>query len=292
MTIELVIDSKSTLGEGPSWDEKEKVLYWVDILQKKFYQYNPISKENKEVVVEQLVGAIAPKKDGGIILALQNGLYSYDFQQNMLKEIHNPEAHLPDNRFNDGKCDPAGRFWVGTMDIDAKKGAGSLYLLDQKYRISKKLENLTISNGITWSPDNRFMYFIDTPTRQVVRYDYDLLSGEIKDPKVVITLKEGTGDPDGMTIDQDGMLWVAQWGGYGISRWDPNQGKQIDFINVPAANVTSCSFGGEKLNDLYITTARIGTSEEDLEKYPHAGGLFKLKTNINGGATYQFNGEE
>lgn len=283
-----MIDSKSTLGEGPSWDEKEKLLYWVDILQKKINQFNPVSNENKEVLLDKLVGAIAPKQDGGVVLALQDGLYSYNFLTEILKEIHKPEEHLQNNRFNDGKCDPAGRFWAGTMDIDAKEGAGSLYMLDKQHNISKKLDNLSISNGIAWSPDYRFMYFIDTPTKQVVRYDFDNTSGTISNPKAVITFSEENGHPDGMTIDQEGMLWVAQWGGYGVSRWDPTKSKLIDFIKVPAANVTSCVFGGDNLSDLYITTARIGTSEEDLEKYPNAGGLFKLKTNIKGGTTYQF----
>lgn len=287
-----MIDSKSTLGEGPSWDEKEKLLYWVDILQKKIYQFNPGSNENKEVLLDKLVGAIAPKQDGGVVLALQDGFYSYDFHTEILKEIHKPEKHLQNNRFNDGKCDPAGRFWAGTMDIDAKEGAGSLYMLDEQYKISKKLDNLSISNGIAWSPDNKYMYFIDTPTKQIVRYDYDNTTGNISNPKVVVSFIKEIGFPDGMTIDQEGMLWVAQWGGYGVSRWDPTNSKLLDFIKVPAANVTSCVFGGENLNELYITTARIGTTDEDLEKYPNAGGLFKLKTNIKGGPTYQFASEK
>ncbi|MBM7662697.1 sugar lactone lactonase YvrE [Bacillus mesophilus] len=290
MTVELIVDSQSELAEGPSWDEKDNKLYWVDIVGKKFYRYDPLTGINTAVQSDQLVGAIAPRNNGGVILALQNGFYFYDYEHQQYEKIHNPESHIEHNRFNDGKCDPAGRFWAGTMDGKGANGKGSLYVLHKDLKVEKKLENVTISNGMAWSPDYSKMYYIDTPTQQVVSFDYSLQTGHIDNPQVVITFPEGAGSPDGMTIDQDGMLWIAHWSGYGISRYNPTSGKQIEFISIPSANVTSCSFGGENLDQLYVTTARIGTSQEDLEKYPHAGGLFRLKMNIKGSKTFQFNG--
>ncbi|WP_456276843.1 SMP-30/gluconolactonase/LRE family protein [Bacillus sp. AK128] len=290
MTVELVVDSQSILGEGPSWDEKSKKLYWVDIIGKTFYKYDPLTGGNRAVLTDQLVGAIAPKASGGVIMALQNGLHVYDWDSDQLMKIHDPESDQPNNRFNDGKCDPAGRFWAGTMDIDGEKGKGSLYVMNSNLEVARVLENVSISNGIAWSPDFSSMYFIDTPTQQVVRFSYDIKTGEITDPKPVITFPKEIGSPDGMTIDEEGMLWIAHWGGHGISRWNPELGKQLEFISVPSANVTSCSFGGDELNELYITTARIGTSKEDLDQYPKAGGLFRIKMNIKGGRTFSFSG--
>jgi sugar lactone lactonase YvrE len=176
------------------------------------------------------------------------------------------------------------------MSQSVKKGEGSLYCLHTDLTVEKKVSDLTISNGLAWSPDHRFMYLIDSPTGKVTCYTYDLATGTIADPKTVITFPEGVGGPDGMTIDDEGMLWIAHWGGSRVSRWNPNTGEQLDEIRVPVKNVTSCTFGGKNLDELYITTAREDTSEEELAQYPHAGGLFKIKTNYKGGKTYSFNG--
>jgi sugar lactone lactonase YvrE len=290
MTVELIVDSQSALAEGPSWDEKNNKLYWVDIVGKKFYRYDPITEMNTTANSDQQVGAIASRNTGGVILALQNGFYFYDWDHDRYEKIYDPESHIESNRFNDGKCDPAGRFWAGTMDSRSAEGKGSLYVVHKNLKVEKKLAHVTISNGMAWSPDFSKMYYIDTPTQQVVSFNYSIQTGHIENPQVVVTFPKGVGSPDGMTIDQDGMLWIAHWGGYGISRWNPNSGKQLEFISIPSANVTSCSFGREHLDQLYVTTARIGTSQEDQEKFPHAGGLFRMKMNIKGSKTFSFNG--
>ncbi|MCT2535258.1 SMP-30/gluconolactonase/LRE family protein [Aquibacillus koreensis] len=290
MTVELVFNTKSQLGEGPSWDHKRNLFYWVDILGKKVFQYSPSSNERYELLLDQYCGFVVPRENGGVVLGLQNGIHFYDWEKDQLEKITDPESHLPNNRFNDGKCDPTGRLWAGTMDLNAKDGMASLYTLDSHLHSNKKLGNLGISNGLAWSPDHSYMYFIDTPTKQIVQYDFDKNTGSIDQPKVVVDFHDQVGSPDGMTIDSEGMLWIAHWGGHGVSRWDPNTGEQLAFVDIPAKNVTSCAFGGEDLNQLYVTTARTDTSEEELENYPHAGGVFKFETNVKGSRTYAFKG--
>ncbi|WLD92848.1 SMP-30/gluconolactonase/LRE family protein [Alkalihalobacillus sp. AL-G] len=282
MSIELLFDTKCSLGEGPIWDHERNSFYWVDIIGKKIFKYDSTIDEVNIANFDQHVGCVSPRKSGGLIVALQDGFFFYDWEDEVLKQINDPESHLEDNRFNDGKCDPSGRFWAGTTDSVGIDGKGALYLLDTDLRVSKMIDNVGTSNGLAWSPDHKHMYFIDTPTKQVVQYNFDLISGGIDQPKIAIQFPANVGLPDGMTIDQDGMLWIAHWGGSGISRWNPSTGKQLDFISIPAINVTSCIFGGEELNELYITTARIGTTDEELNRYPNAGGIFKLKTNVKG----------
>jgi sugar lactone lactonase YvrE len=236
----------------------------------------------------QMIGTVVPTESGKVIVALKNGIYSLDPKTGTKKLIVNPEADLPDNRFNDGKCDPAGRFWVGTMSISGKKEAGSLYRLDSDSTIHKMIEYVSISNGIVWSPDATKMYYIDTPTQKVMAYDYNNETGEISNPKVAVEVADEMGSPDGMTIDADGNIWVALWGGSAVGCWNPETGKLIRKIKVPAKNVTSCAFGDDDLGTLYITSARRATNEEELQKYPHAGGVFKTKPGVKGMKAFYF----
>ncbi|WNB90768.1 SMP-30/gluconolactonase/LRE family protein [Bacillus sp. NEB1478] len=288
--IQLVVDAKATLGEGPCWDRENQLLYWVDIQNKKVCIHNPNTNDNKEIQLDQLVGAAVLRKSGGLILAMEKGFYSLNLKTYSLEQIVDPEGHMLGNRFNDGKVDPKGRFWAGTMSLNEEKEKGSLYCLHTDLTVEKKVSQLTISNGIAWSPDHRYMYLIDTPTRKVTRYQYDNETGNITNPEDVIAFPQGVGNPDGMTIDEDGMLWIAHWGGARVSRWNPETGEQIDEICVPAKNVTSCTFGGESLDELYITTARTGTNDEELVKYPHAGGVFRVKMECIGSCNYYFEG--
>lgn len=287
---ELVLPAKAALGEGPCWDSQKGVLYWVNILGKTVNVYNPETNKNREIHVDQLVGTVVPRKSGGVVLALEKGFYYLDFETEQLTPISDPENHLPENRFNDGKCDPYGRFWAGTLSLSEEQGKGSLYCLHPDLKVEKKVEDLTISNGLAWSPDHRFMYLIDTPTKKVTRFDYDGETGEIANPVAVIEFKEGEGAPDGMTIDEDGMLWIAHWGGAQVSRWNPETGKKLTSIPIPALNVTSCTFGDSDLKTLYITTARKNMTEEQLREYPLTGGLFKVRTGIKGAVNYSFEG--
>jgi len=207
-----------------------------------------------------------------------------------MRFILNPEPHLPGNRFNDGKCDPAGRFLAGTMDDNERLPSGSLYSLSPDGKLKTLLRGTRISNGLAWSTDYRTFYHIDTPTRTVMAYDYDLASGEIANPRAAVAIPAGMGWPDGMTSDAEGMLWVALWGGAKLTRWDPATGRLETEIPFPAYNVSCCTFGGPDLDDLYVTTARKGMSAEQLAKYPLSGGLFRIHTKWQGMPTFEFGG--
>jgi sugar lactone lactonase YvrE len=287
---ELLSDMRAILGEGPCWDEEKKLLSWIDILGQRLHIIDPNSKINRTVILDQNVGAAVPTESGEFVLALATGFYSLEPMTELLVPIHNPEAHLPNQTFNDGKCDVAGRFWAGTMELNEAEGAGSLYCLDVNRSVKKVLANVTVSNGITWSPDNQTMYFIDTPTYQVSAFDFNPETGTIENRRVVVAVPKDMGAPDGMTSDMEGMIWVAHWGGFQVTRWDPSTGKLLNSIRLPAPIITSCAFGGENRNELFVTTARIGLSEETLEKYPHSGGLFRIQTDVEGVPMYKFRG--
>lgn len=286
--LELVIDSKSDLGEGAIWNNKTGELMWINITGKILNFYNPTTGNNKELFTGQMIGTVVPAHSGDVLVALQNGIYSLNPETGSKKLIVNPENNKPNNRFNDGKCDPSGRFWVGTMSMQNEKEAGALYRFDPDSSIHKMIENVSISNGIVWSPDFTKMYYIDTPTQKVMVYNYNNETGNISNPQVAIDVQEIMGAPDGMTIDSEGNLWIALWGGAAVGCWNPESGKLLRSIDVPAKNVTSCAFGGNDLKTLYITTARIATSNEELEKYPYAGGLFKVKPGVKGVEAFFF----
>lgn len=282
MDIKPVLDIKALLGEGPIWNHELKQLYWIDIEGRQLHVYTPESDKLRSYATGERVGTVVPMKGGDALVALQNGIHSMDLVSGELMLLANPLDTLPDIRFNDGKCDPAGRFWVGTMHLEAQKGAASLYVMERDQSVRKVLDNVTISNGIIWSPDQTTMYFIDTPTRQVNAFNYDFATGEISSPKIAITIPEEMGMPDGMTIDEEGMLWIGLWGGSAVARFNPETGKFMQKIEVPALNVTACAFGGDSLETLYITTASIGMDEEEREKYPLAGRLFAVNPGVKG----------
>lgn len=283
MKAELLLDAKASLGEGALWNSKTNELYWVDIEKGILHIYNPQSQENKSINVGQRVGTVVPTEEGNALVALEDGIYEVDLKTEKKKMLTaRPEKNYPDNRFNDGKCDPAGRFWVGTMSMKGIAKAGALYCFDNQGYIKKVYDSVTVSNGIVWSLDSTKMYYIDTPTKEVKEFAYDVATGKATFTKVAVKIPDGMGYPDGMTIDNEGMLWIAMWEGYSVLRCSPLTGELLTKIEVPVARVTSCAFGGENLDTLYITTASIGAKEEELKEYPHSGSLFVVKTGHKG----------
>jgi len=275
--LEQVTNHLSILGEGPVWDATEGRIIWVDILKGHIHQYYPNTKQHLIFKTGQLTGAVAVRKAGGFIAAQQNG-FARIYPDNGISEIiTDPEAHLPGNRFNDGKCDPAGRFWAGTMALSEKANEGSLYMLETDGSVSLKLKEVTCSNGLAWNSERRLMYFIDSPTLRVMAYKFEVKNGAISDEQVAIKFPDDAGYPDGMTIDTDGMLWIAFWNGWKIERWDPHTAQMLYRIELPVSLVTSCTFGGENMDDLYITSARTGLSTDELSRQPLAGALFVIK---------------
>ena len=292
---ELLLDARAELAEGPAWVIGTGLLYWVDIFAGHLHTFDPRTKSDRHIDLGESIGCVAPRRSGGLVLGLRSGFALLDLplssgKQPEVRPLLNPEPHLPGNRFNDGKCDPAGRFLAGTMDNAEVEAIGSLYSLSPDGQVNTLITGVRISNGITWSPDHETFYFIDTPTRTVMAYDYNLAAGLIANPRPIISVPSDLGWPDGMTSDIEGMLWVAMWGGARLTRWNPATGKLLKSIPFPAYNVSSCAFGGPDLTSLYVTTARKGLTPAQLAQYPLSGSLFRLETNIQGLPTFEFAG--
>ena len=291
--LEIITDIRANLGEGPLWDSRNKILYWIDIIDKKIFNYNSKTKTTSTIILDQYIGSIALSKSEKLLLALHHGFYFLDSKTGELKKINDPESNLPKNRFNDGKCDAHGRFWAGTTSFDELDPVGALYCLETDFKVRKIFNEVLISNGLAWSLDNKKMYYIDSPRREIYSFDYEIITGTIRNKKIIIKVPDDMGFPDGMTIDTDGNLWIAHWGAYLICKWDPRKGKLLDKIKIPANRVSSCTFGGSDLDELYITTAQRGFADigKKLDKdsvNEYDGLLFKIKTDCRGLKTYEF----
>lgn len=292
MEPKLIVDAKATLGEGPLWDVETQTLLWVDIERGLVHVHDPAGEADRVVEIGYRVGAIAVTTDDQWMLATEHGFEQWDpvnpengrVSRVWLDYI---EPGLPDNRFNDGKCDPRGRFVAGTMSMKKTRGAGALHSLERdtktgEYTVQTLVRDVTTSNGTTWSPTGETMYYIDTPTLRVDAFDYDLDTGQVANRRTIIEFAEGVGRPDGMTIDAEGMLWICHWEGARVTRWNPTTGELLQTIPMPVRRVTSCAFGGPDLDRLYITTASVGLSEEELAEQPLAGGLFMIEPGVKG----------
>lgn len=282
MKVELVADTRSTLGEGSIWDDKTKRLIWVDIENGVLHQFDPESGQNQSKVIGDKVTTVVPKKDGNLLLGLTNDVATYTPQTGDLEKHISIEGNISTNRLNDGKCDPVGRFWIGSFATDMQSGQASLYRVDTDFSVSKMLTDVTISNGIVWSHDHKKMYYIDTTTFNIYGFDFNRDDGSISQKKVVFQFPETMGFPDGMTIDNQDRLWVAMFAGYAVVCVDPVSGEIVQKIDLPVKNATSCAFGGKNLDELYITTARIEMTKQELSEQPIAGGLFRVKPGTKG----------
>jgi Gluconolactonase len=277
---ECLLDERNELGEGPVWDERLQELLWVDIEGCQLHRYRPSDGRKLQVQTEKKISAAVPAEDGTWLVALADGFYRLNLETGSIALIARTEEETATNRLNDGKCDPAGRFWAGTISSWQNRN-GHLYTLEDGH-LTKQLSEIGCSNGLAWTADGTVMYYIDTFENYVYAFDYDIATGEISNKRTVITFPEGEGSPDGMSIDSEGMLWVGHWGGWQIGRWNPLTGEKLAAIPIPVRNVTSCAFGGENLDELYITTARQGNDEEQLSKQPLAGALFRVKLDVKG----------
>jgi len=289
LTAEPILDIRATLGEGALWSVKAQVFYWIDIMEKHVHIYNPETGENKTLDTTQDVGTVVERESGGLMIAIRDGFASLNIETGEVIMLR--EEIVDSVRMNDGKCDPAGRFWAGSMAYSGDKGAGKLYRLDPDLSLHTMLDSVTISNGLVWTSDSSNFYYIDTPTGRVDAYDYDHESGNISNCRTAVKIPDGQGGPDGMTIDSEDMVWVAHWGGSCVTRWNPLTGELLETVEVPGAKqITSCALGGPDLDDLYITSASIGLNDEGLEEQPNAGNLFRLKVNARGVPACGFKG--
>jgi sugar lactone lactonase YvrE len=288
-TLELVADARATLGEGPVWDEVRGVLWWVDITAGQVRQFDPSTGDDRAMDVGSPVGAVALRRNGTLLAALADGLATLDPGGGSMRTLLRLDADEGCLRCNDGKCDPAGRFWVERMALDAAPGAGALLRVDPDLTVSTHLTGLTVPNGLGWSPDGRTMFFVDSTWREVRAYPYDPATGTMGDGRILARLPDDGSVPDGLTVDEEGHLWVSRWGGSCVVRVAPD-GSVVDRIQLPVTRVTSCTFGGRDLGDLYITTARGGADAADLAREPLAGGLFRCRPGVRGMLPARFAG--
>ena len=279
LVAELVVDAHATLGEGPVWDADRGVLWWVDIEGKQLHRFDPSTRADTTIPTATMVGAVALRNGGGLLAALHDGVYTIDFETgatSLFAALDEP----PEVRSNESKCDPAGRFLVGSMALDYSP-IGSLYSVGPDGSVRRLLDRLSIANGMAWSADGGTFYYIDSPLRRVDAFDYDLDTGSISGQRPYLTFDDPVAKPDGMAIDAEGGLWIAFWDAAEIRRYGPDRALDV-VVRVPAMQVTSAVFGGTDLRDLYITSATSGLSAAALAEQPLAGGLFHAPIPVAG----------
>ncbi|MBT2759130.1 SMP-30/gluconolactonase/LRE family protein [Mesobacillus foraminis] len=270
------------LLEGPFWDQDHKRLLCVDILGKKLISYHPEAEIVKEYVFADHVTSAVVDHSGSIFLSLRNQWVLYDEDKGITETVVSLNDLGPSMRFNDGKVDPHGRFWIGTMSEDGEQGAASLYMINKYGTLTESKKGLTISNGLAWNKAGTTMYLIDTPTEKIWSFGFSKETDSLEDGQVVFDFEGMDGSPDGMTIDENDRLWVALWGGSSVVCIDPEEGMLVDRIPMPVSNVTSCAFGGGNRKTLYITTAKEGLTSEQLTQEPLAGSLFSCEMEMAG----------
>lgn len=266
------------LGEGTLWSPREQSLYWVDILGRRLHRFRPATGARSSWAFDEEISALAERAYApGLIVTLRRGFALFDPASDTAPTyLHQPEADLPGNRFNDGKCDAQGSFWAGTMDFDCVAPTGALYRYDPDGRCTRHEEGFAVTNGPTWSADMRSLYFNDTVNGRIYAYDFDAGAGSLSNKRLWLAFAPGDGVPDGMTTDAAGRLWIAHWGGACVSCHDPVTAQELSRVPLPTSHVTNCAFGGPDMCTLFISTARTGLTPEQLADEPLAGGLFAV----------------
>lgn len=277
----LAVDGDDLIGEGPSWEAARASLLWTDIAGRRIHRLDPASGEVWTRELDQQAGAVVPRGSGGLALCLEDGVYLTDTDEGEPRLLAPVEAADKTTRLNDVKTDRAGRLWGGTMAFDARADAGTFYRINADGRVTVVSSPVTISNGIEWSPDGSLMYYIDTATQRMDVFDFDLALGRATDRRPFIAFDRSFGLPDGMTVDAEGCLWVAFYDGWAVRRFTPT-GMLDRVVDLPAARITSCCFGGAALDQLYVTSARDGLSPSQAAEQAHAGAVFVIEPGVAG----------
>jgi sugar lactone lactonase YvrE len=276
------VKGRDLLGECPLWDEREGVLWWVDILAPCLKKYQPGKGEIQQIALPEAMGSFAFRDKGGLLAAMKTGFFFFDVEKRERQLICNPETQLPANRFNDGRCDRNGRFWAGTMvDEPPRAPHGALYRLSPSGECTRVRADVIIPNSLAWSPDGRTMYFADSVRKLIWSFDYDAASGTPSNERVFFDCAPNPGSPDGSCVDAEGCLWNAEYGGWRLVRYTP-AGKIDRVIELPVANPTCCCFGGKDLDVLYVTSAAQNLSVVSLEKQPLAGSVLAARPGVRG----------
>lgn len=275
----------ATWGEGPVW--WQDYLLYVDIDEHKVIRFEPERTEVTLWDVGERVGAVVPRVSGGFVIAGDSGFAFIDPETSIKTPIVDPEAKKPDNRFNDGACDPSGRFWAGTISTVRREGDAKLYMLDHAGKVHARYGPVTNSNGICWSVDATRMFYIDTPRRKILEFDFENDTGHIGEPRTIVdTAALGfDSSPDGMTIDSEGILWVAMCHGGLVVAFDPRTGAVVDRVQFPCIETTAPAFGGSDLKTLYVTTGVSSGLDE-----PAAGRLFAVEMEVPGVPSFAYAG--
>ena len=272
--IACVAAAACSLGEGPVWDEAG-YLWWVDVKAPALHRLDPASGATRRWDMPEPVGSAVLRRSGGLVVALKQGFALFDPDTGALERLIDPEPDQPDNRLNDGKCDARGRFWAGSMHDPEAEPTGHLYRLDPDLRLTRFDMGFVVTNGPAWSLDGRTFYFTDSAGRHIHAFDFDMESGRLGARRLFAELTPEQGHPDGQCVDAEDHLWTAHWDGGCITRFRPD-GSVERVIALPAPRITSCCFGGADLDTLYVTSARIGMTDAQLEAAPLAGGLFAV----------------
>lgn len=287
--VELVLDARARIGEGPWWDARSAVLVWVDIERGELHLFDPRGGGDTSFAVGAQLGAAVPREGGGYVLALDDGFYAYTpgGEKELLAPI---EADNPRTRLNDARCDAAGRIWGGTLEEDLTARASALYAVEHDSTVHRVLDRVTISNGLDWSPDGTILYYVDSRAYAVQSFEFDVERGTIGDARRLVDYTpEPWVFPDGLTVDAEGYIWVAIFGAGAVHRYAPD-GSLERVIEVPARLVTSCGFGGPDLDELYITSATHLLEPGEASRQPHAGGLFRYRPAVRGRPQHAFRG--
>ncbi len=272
MEIRPLVDFRNTLGEGPLWDPRGRHLYWVDILARAIHRTDADGGNHRTWRMPEHVGALALREHGGAVVALRTGFHFFDFDGGGLVAIHDPEAGTARTRFNDGKTDRRGRFVAGSMDYEESEGIGACYRLDPDLSCTRLASGITIFNAPCWSPDDATFYYADSARDTIFACDWDIETGEPSKRRVLVAPGTAPGAPDGCTVDADGYLWNARWGAGCIVRFAPD-GTVDRTVEIPARRTTSCAFGGENLDRLYVTSMKDPDNPRDAAD-PAAGSIY------------------
>jgi sugar lactone lactonase YvrE len=286
--VEVVLAARAVLGEGPVWDPHTGTLLWVDIQRERgqVHRLSPDTGTDSVTEVGQPVGSVAWRRAGGLVLARRDGFALTDGGAPELVPV---EADRPDQQMNDGACDSRGRFWAGTASVSRRRGTSALYRLGPDRRVEVVLTGVSMSNGLGWSPDDRLFYYVDSATQRLDVFDADPDTGDLSGRRTLVEVPRSLGIPDGLTVDADGCVWLAIWGAGAVHRYTP-AGVLDGVLRVPARNVTSCTFGGPGLSDLFVTSATQGLTDRQLAEQPLAGAVFAARPGVGGLPPYGFAG--
>ncbi len=282
--IRCAVDAKARLGESTYWDPAAQVLWWIDIYGPTIHRYDPVTGTDETFEAPEYLGCLAVRAKGGLVLSMASGFHFFDLVERRFEPIHDPEAHLTDTRFNDGKTDRQGRFWSGSMFEAAGKAPaklGALYRLDTDLICHRLIEGVGCSNGLAWSPDSRVMYFTDSHTPHVWAHDFDAATGALAGRRIFVDLSDMDAVVDGATVDAEGCYWATIPFKGKVMRFDPD-GRPMRTIDLPTDIPTCCEFGGRDLDVLYVTTAVYDRTPEQLAAQPLAGALLALDVGVKG----------